>query len=77
MAELIILRNCVAQALDQYFKNLDGSHPVDLYELVLKEVEVPIFEAALCYVGGNQSKAAKILGLSRGTLRKKIKDYKL
>jgi Fis family transcriptional regulator len=41
------------------------------------EVERPLFKTVLEYVGGNQSRAAEILGINRGTLRKKLRDYKL
>ena len=75
--KLPVLRNHVLQALQDYFVHLDGQAPVNLYELVITELEVPMLEMALNYVGGNQSKAAQILGLSRGTLRKKLERYKL
>jgi len=41
------------------------------------EVEKPLFRTVLEYAGGNQSLAAEILGINRGTLRKKLKTYKL
>lgn len=71
------LRDNVLQALDNYFADLGELQPVNLYELVLAEIEPPLLEALLRKVRGNQSKAAKILGLSRGTLRKKLKQYPL
>ena len=46
-------------------------------QLVIGEVEKPLFRAVLTYTNGNQSEAAEILGINRGTLRKKLKDYKL
>ena len=57
--------------------HLDGVMPSNLYGLVIAEFEVPILETVLRYVEGNQTKAAKILGLSRGTLRKKLQHYKI
>lgn len=72
-----ILHNQVVKSLEDYLSTLDGHKPFNLYELVLKEFEFPMFEIVLRYSGGNQSMAAKILGLSRGTLRKKLKQYKL
>ncbi|MFA6409071.1 MAG: DNA-binding transcriptional regulator Fis [Gammaproteobacteria bacterium] len=68
------LRNGVLQALKEYFFHLEGSEPRDLYALVLEEIEAPLLKAVLEHVKGNQSKAAQILGLSRGTLRKKIRN---
>jgi len=41
------------------------------------EVEKPLFRTVMDYTGGNQSQAAEILGINRGTLRKKLKSYKL
>ncbi len=71
------LRNSVRESLRQYFIRLEGQAPANLYELVLAEVEQPMLEMVLQYTGQNQSKAAKILGLSRGTLRKKMAQYDL
>ena len=64
-------------ALDQYFATLNGDRPGDLYDLVIGEVERPLFEAVMDYTQGNQSQAAGILGINRGTLRKKLKTYSL
>jgi len=64
-------------ALDSYFASLNGDRPGDLYDLVLGEVERPLFKVVLDYTRGNQSQAADILGISRGTLRKKLKTYSL
>lgn len=71
------LRESVQQSVEQYFKNLDGAPAGNLYNLVLDELEEPLLKAVLAYTKGNQSKAAIILGLSRGTLRKKMKKYGL
>jgi Fis family transcriptional regulator len=65
------------EALNGYFNRLNGHKPGDLYQLVLGEVERPLFEAVLDYTNGNQSEAAEILGINRGTLRKKLRNYKL
>ncbi len=69
------LHDSVRQALESYFVQLKGHAPNDLYELVLAEVEIPLLEAVMDYTKGNQSRAAILLGLSRGTLRKKLKTY--
>jgi len=66
-----------AQALESYFESLNGHKPGQLYDLVMREVEEPLFKAALDYAQGNQSRAADILGINRGTLRKKLKTYGL
>ena len=64
-------------ALHEYFKSLNGDRPGDLYDLVIGEVERPLFKAVLDYTHGNQSQAAGILGINRGTLRKKLVQYDL
>ena len=67
----------VKSALQQYFAKLDGTQPAELYGMVLAEVEKPLLEMVLQLTGNNQSRAATILGLSRGTLRKKMAIYDL
>jgi Fis family transcriptional regulator len=69
------LRSLTEQALDTYFASLNGHAPGHLYDLVLREVEEPLFRAVLDYSAGNQSRAADILGINRGTLRKKLRVY--
>ncbi len=71
------LRDLTGDALRSYFRDLNGHKPNALYDLVLGEIEPPLFEAVLDYTGGNQSRAAEILGLNRATLRKKLKQYEL
>lgn len=65
------------EALNEYFRSLNGDRPGDLYDLVIGEVERPLFKAVLDYTQGNQSQAAGILGINRGTLRKKLRTYSL
>ena len=72
-----LLSNLTDECLNSYFVSLNGHKPGDLYQLVIGEVEKPLFRAVLVYTHGNQSEAAEILGINRGTLRKKLKDYKL
>jgi Fis family transcriptional regulator, factor for inversion stimulation protein len=71
------LRNHAERALSDYFMSLNGHHPAHLYDLVLREVEEPLFRVVLDYAEGNQSRAAGILGINRGTLRKKLKQLGL
>lgn len=71
------LRDYAEEALEKYFGDLNGHRPGDLYELVLGEVEAPLFKTVLTYTGGNQSVAAEILGINRATLRKKLRHYQL
>jgi Fis family transcriptional regulator len=69
------LRSSVEKAVESYFAQLDGQMVTDLYELFLSEVEAPLLECVLKHAGNNQSKTAALLGLNRGTLRKKLKKY--
>lgn len=71
------LHDSVRQSLENYLLQLKGQLPSNLYELILAEVEAPLMEAVMEYTKNNQSRAAIVLGLSRGTLRKKLKMYGL
>ncbi len=71
------LREAVRDALTHYFDQLDGTPARNLHELVIQQVEQPLFEAVMEHTGGNQSKAAAILGISRSTLRKKLALYEI
>ncbi len=69
------LRDSVEKALQNYFDQLDGQSVVDIYDMVLSEVEAPLLETVMKYTRDNQTKASVVLGLNRGTLRKKLKQY--
>jgi Fis family transcriptional regulator, factor for inversion stimulation protein len=69
------IRDCVERAMRNYFSHLDGHEVSDIYQMVLAEVEIPLLEVVLEYTRNNQSRAAEALGLNRGTLRKKLKQY--
>lgn len=71
------LRDHAERALSAYFESLNGHHPAHLYDLVIREVEEPLFRAVLDYADGNQTRAAGILGINRGTLRKKLREFGL
>lgn len=71
----IPLRSQAEEALQSYFEALNGHKPAHLYELVMREVEEPLFKVVMHHVQGNQSRAATILGINRGTLRKKLKEF--
>lgn len=73
----LTLRDHVAIAMRNYFSHLDGQPASNIYEMVFNEVEAPLLESILEYTGNNQTKAADLLGLNRGTLRKKLKKYGL
>jgi Fis family transcriptional regulator len=69
------LHDSVRQSLENYISQLKGQIPSNLYELILGEVEEPLLRCVMEYTKNNQSRAAIVLGLSRGTLRKKLKQY--
>ena len=71
------LRDHVEYAMRNYFGNINGEHVTNVYDMVLAEVEGPLLEVVLEYTRGNQTRASEILGLNRGTLRKKLKDHGL
>ncbi len=69
------LRKDVEKAMQLYFANLGEESVTNLYDLVIHEVEGPLLDAVLRHTGSNQSKASIMLGLNRGTLRKKLKQH--
>jgi Fis family transcriptional regulator len=71
------LRNHTERVLHDYFASLNGHRPARLYDMVLREVEEPLFRTVLDYSAGNQSRAAGILGINRATLRKKLREFGL
>lgn len=71
------LRDAVTIAMQQYLKELDGQLATDVYPMVLAEIEAPLLREIMKYTRNNQTKASIMLGLNRGTLRKKLKQYKL
>lgn len=69
------LRDSVQQALRNYLAQLNGQEVIDLYDMVLSEVEAPMLDVIMQYTRGNQTRAANMMGINRGTLRKKLKKY--
>lgn len=69
------IRQLIEQAVGKYFAGFGHDlPPPGLYDRVLVEVEHPLIMAALTATGGNQIRAADLLGMNRNTLRKKIRD---
>lgn len=71
------LRRYAEQVLVDYFASLNGHAPADLHQLVLREVEEPLLRIVLERAAGNQSRAAAMLGMTRATLRKKLRQFGL
>ena len=75
--EISQLSHAVKHSIRRYLFELEGTQPNNMYDLVLRQIEQPLFEAILEHTKGNQSRAAELLGLNRGTLRKKLRSYNL
>ncbi len=73
--QALSLRDEVTLIFKRYFDNLEGETVTDFYQLFLSEFEPALFEAVMKYTRGNQTKAAALLSVNRGTLRKKLKVY--
>lgn len=69
------LRASVKQAVTNYLSQLSGQDIDNFYDIVISEVEAPLLEEVMLYTRGNQTRAANMLGINRGTLRKKLKKY--
>lgn len=68
---------CIRESMETYFRDLDGEAPSNVYDMVMTCVEKPMLDSVLRFAGGNQTRAAEILGINRNTLRKKLKDHGL
>ncbi len=71
------INKAVQDAVDEYLNMMHDEQVIDLYEMVLSEVEAPLLRSVLSHTNQNQSKAAAALGLNRATLRKKLRKYRL
>jgi len=71
------LKAAAEEAIRQFIETLDGEETSEFYNLVLAEVEEPLLRVVMEYTADNQSRAAAMLGLNRGTLRKKLRQYNL
>ena len=69
------LRKHVQKAIRRYLKDMHTTEPEDLYRRLLAEIEPPLIEETLQHTAGNQTRAARILGITRNTLRSKIQHY--
>ena len=71
------IEECVRASLESYFRDLRGTEPGGMYEMMVKVVERPLLEVVMDQADQNQSRAAEWLGLNRNTLRKKLVEHKL
>ena len=73
----IPIEDSVRDNLEAYFRDLRGTEPGGLYEMVIRVVEKPLLDVVMQHAGHNQSRAAEWLGMNRNTLRKKLVEHKL
>ena len=71
------IEECVRTSLESYFKDLRGTEPDSMYDMLVRVVEKPLLEVVMQHADQNQSRAAEWLGLNRNTLRKKLVEHKL
>lgn len=71
------LQQSVEQAINKYLTDLEGEIPCNLFNTVISEIEQPMLQTVLRHCNHNQSKTASYLGINRGTLRKKLKQYQI
>ena len=71
------IEECIRISLDGYFKDLHGTEPDGIYDMMVQVVEKPLLEVVMQQADHNQSRAAQWLGLNRNTLRKKLIEHKL
>jgi Fis family transcriptional regulator len=71
------LQDCVRANVELYFKDLDGTEPANVHDMLMRAVEKPLLEVVMAQAQHNQSRAAQWLGLNRNTLRKKLIEHGL
>ncbi len=71
------IEECIRDSLEQYFRDLRGTEPHSVHDMIVRTVEKPLLEVVMKHADGNQSKAAEWLGINRNTLRRKLLEHKL
>ncbi|MBP6901639.1 MAG: Fis family transcriptional regulator [Burkholderiaceae bacterium] len=71
------IEDVVRDSLEQYFKDLRGTEPHAVHDMILRAAEKPMLEVVMRHAQGNQSKAAEWLGINRNTLRRKLLEHQL
>ena len=77
MTKPLTIDEAVTRSLEKYFRDLDGTPPNAVYDMVLRAVERPMLEVVMRQAGGNQLRASEMLGINRNTLRKKLQQHGL
>ena len=71
------IEECVRTSLEAYFRDLRGTEPDGMYDMMVRVVEKPLLQVVMEQAEHNQSRAAVWLGLNRNTLRKKLTEHQL
>jgi Fis family transcriptional regulator len=71
------LREHVQQTIRRYLQDMGSTEPEHVHRKLLDEIEPPLIEEVLRYANGNQSRSARILGMTRNTLRSKLRRYSI
>ncbi len=71
------LESVVELKISRFLDQVGKYYPQNLYSLIMKKTERPLLAQILRRTGGNQVHAARILGINRNTLRKKMKMYEI
>ena len=71
------IQDVILKSLQEYFDDLDGQKPTDVYNMIMRTVEKPVLMAVMVHAKNNQSHAAEMLGINRNTLRKKLLEHGL
>ena len=71
------LQDCIKDSLEKYFSDLNGEKSNGVFKMVTQQTESATIKFVLDKVNQNQSEAARILGINRATLKKKVSLYSL
>lgn len=71
-----VIHDAIYNLITNHIENNSSSETTgSLYAFLIEQIEPPLLDAAMKKTKWNQVRAAKLLGLSRGTLRKKLKEH--
>ncbi len=73
----IPLRAYVQKTIRRYLEDMGSTEPEHVHRKLQSDIEPPLIEEVLRFTGGNQSRAARILGMTRNTLRSKLRRYSI
>ena len=75
MSKSSSIDDAVTKSLERYFRDLEGTQPSSIYDMVIQAVERPMLEVVMREAHGNQLRASEMLGINRNTLRKKLQQH--